>query len=213
MNLIFSDSVKFAQAALNLSKGNGFKITHSFFNPSPLSSVNPVLTFPANFLPLPSWLLSLLFRFFPATDLNIALFGLVFFFLSALLVFYIGKKLYSNKAGLIASLFFPSSLFFQEYALNFSSETIFIFLILLFTYLLLLPKKLKIISLIPLGLMFLTRQQAPVFLGSLLITSFLVFLFSKIEKKKKTFVLLGLFLFTTLSLFIGYLTMTFKFPN
>lgn len=211
--LTFSDSAKFAQAALGYIKGGNFEVSHSFFSLKLLSSFELGSQFLANFLPLPSWLLSFVFRFFPATDTTIAIFGLVFFFLSALLIFYIGKKLYSAKAGVISALLFLSSMFFQEYALNFTSEILFIFLILLFIYLLLLPKKLKLLSLIPLFLLFLTRQQAPVFLGSLVLTGLLIFLFSQVEKKKKMFVLLGLFLFAVLGIFISHPTFNSIFSS
>lgn len=201
--LTFSDSAKFAQTALNLISDRGLKVSHSFFSLKRISSGS---IFPANLLPLPSWLLSFIFRLFPATDTTIALVGLFLFVLSAFLVFLIGKKLHSIKTGIISSLLFLSSLFFQEYALNFTSETIFIFLILLFIYLLLLPKKLKLSSLVPLFLMFLTRQQASVFLGSALLTFLVVFLFSKASKKKKTSVLLGTLLLFILGIFISRLT-------
>ena len=205
-HLTFSDSAKFSQAALSLLHNHKMNLTHSFFNSHLLESFEARSSFPANFLPLPSWLLSLLFRFFPATDTNIALFGLVFFFLSTLLVFYIGKKLHSFKTGLVASLFFLSSLFFQEYFLNFFSETIFIFLILLFTYLFLLPKKLKMFSLAPLVLMFFVRQQATVFLGGIFLTGFLIFLFSQTQKKKKVFILLGILTLFISIILISYFT-------
>jgi len=204
--LTFSDSAKFAQAATNFVNSQVLRISHSFFSPQLISSFSSSTRFPANFLPLISWVLSFVFRFFPVTDTTIAFTGLFFFVLSALLVFCIGKKLHSVKAGLISSLFFLSSLFFQEYALNFASETLFVFLILLFTYLLLLPKRLKLFSLLPLFLLFFTRQQAPVFLGSLVLTGLLIFLFSRAEKKKKILILSGLFSFTLLAILIVSLT-------
>lgn len=206
MNLTFSDSVKFAQAALNFLKGNGSVVSHSFFSSHLLESFKPGFLFQVNFPPLPSWLLSLIFRFFPATDTTIAFTGISFLFLSVILVLFIGKKLHSTKAGVISSVLFLSSIFFQEYALNFSSEILFIFLILLSTYLFLLPKKLKILSIFPLTLMFLTRQQTTVFLGSFLITCFLAFLLDKTEKKKKALVLLGTFTVFISILLISYLT-------
>ena len=192
--LTFSDSAKFAQATFNLLSNRGMNITHSFFNPHLLESFEFGSLFPANFLPLPSWLLSLLFRFFPATDLSVALFGLVFFVLSSLLIFLIGRKLHSTGAGLVAPLFFLTSLFFQEYALNFASEISFVFLILLFIYFLLLPKSWKSLSVVPLITLFFARQQTPVFFTSFLISVLAAFLFSRASKAKKNLsvLLLGL---------------------
>lgn len=195
MNLTFSDSAKFAQAALNLIRGQGLQISHSFFSSKLLSVFSSSSQFSVGFLPLPSWILSFVFRFFPAIDQTIAITSLFFFALSTFLVYSIGKKLHSVKAGLISAMFFLSSLFFQEYAFNFASETVFIFLILLFIYLSLLPRKLKIFSLVPLILMFFVRQQAGVFLGSLLLTGLAAYLFRrKIKKDKNLFWLVPLVL-------------------
>jgi hypothetical protein len=206
LHLTFSDSAKFAQAAFNFVRGQSLQISHSFFSPQLISTYSPGDLFQANFLPLTSWILAFVFKFFPANDQVVALTGLLFFFLSAFLVFCIGKQLHSVKAGLVSATFFLSSLFFQEYALNFSSEAIFIFLILLFARFLLLPGKLKTISLIPLYLMFLSRQQAPAFLGGLLISGVLIFLFSRVGKKKKTYLLLSLAFLVVLSIFANRLT-------
>lgn len=184
LSLTFSDSAKFAQAALNFVHGQSLKISHSFFSPQYISVYSPGDMFQANFLPLTSWILSFVFKCFPATDQTITLTGLLFFSLSALLVFFIGKKLHSVKAGLVSLIFFLSSLFFQEYVLNFASEIVFFFEILLFVYLLLLPNKYKFLSLIPLASMFYTRQQASIFLGGYLITMLLVFIATKVEKIK-----------------------------
>jgi len=204
--LTFSDSAKFAQAAINLLKGKSLTITHSFFSTNLLDSFQSNSLFSVNFPPLPSWLLSLLFRFFPATDTNIAIFGLVFLAFSALIVFLIGKKLHSTVAGLLTSVFFLSSLFFQEYALNFASEIPFTLLILLFTYFILLPKGWKLLSTLPLVALFFTRQQAAVFLGAVLLTLLVVFLTSKISNKKKVAFIGALFLLAGVGLVVDRFT-------
>lgn len=186
--LTFSDSAKFAQAALNVIRGQGMHASHSFFNTQLLSSFSSESQFFVGFLPLPSWILSLVFRFFPATDQTIAITGLVFLSLSAILIYFIGKKLHSKIVGLVSALFFLLSPFFQEYALNFSSEITFVFLILLAVHLLLSPKKYKAFSLIPLFLMFFVRQQASIFVGSFLFIPLLIFIFKKSSKKKSRLV-------------------------
>jgi 4-amino-4-deoxy-L-arabinose transferase-like glycosyltransferase len=201
-NLTFSDSAKFAQAALNLIRGQGLQVSHSLFSSQLLSSFSPGTLFPVSFLPLPSWILSFVFKFFPATDNTIAFIGLKFFLLSVLLVFFIGKKLHSVKAGLVSATLFLSTIFFQEYAHNFASEILFIFEILLFVYLLLLPKKFKLLSLIPLAAMFYTRQQASVFLGSFLIALLFVFI-TKVKKIKWRLVITAISVII-LGIFINY---------
>jgi len=185
VTLTFSDSAKFAQAAQSLVQDQGLTVNHSFFSSQQLAQFQPGQSFSAGFLPLPSWILSLVFRFFPITDQTVIFTSLFFHLLSTLLVFLIAKKLHSIKAGLIATLFFIFNLPLIEYATNFASETTFIFLILLFVYLTLAPFKYKPLALLPLILIFFTRQQAFVFLASLLPLFFIWLATAKLSWFKK----------------------------
>jgi hypothetical protein len=184
-NLTFSDSAKFAQAALNFVSEKSLQVSHSFFSTQALEAYSPGASFPANFLPFPSWVLSFIFKILPANDVTIAILGMSFFILSAWLVFSIGKKLHSTKAATVSTVIFVSSIFFQEYALNFSSEILFTFLVLLFVRTLLLNGKLKLTSLIPLSLLFITRQQAVLVLASAIIASYAYFICGTFPRKQK----------------------------
>ncbi len=167
MNLTFSDSAKFYEAAKNLLAGNCLTNHHSFFSSSALASYQPGQSWPANFLPLNSLLMAGVFKYFPINDLTIAMTGYLFFAICLGLTFLIAKRLHSARAGILAALLFSSSLFFLEYAQNASSEIFFTTQILLFVYLSLQKNKIRWLSIFPLALMFLTRQQAILFLLAL----------------------------------------------
>ena len=167
MYLSFSDSAKFYEAAKNLITGNGLVIHHSFFSSSALVSYYPGQSWPTGFLPLTSFILSIAFKLLPANDLTIAAVGFLLFAFCIGLVFLIAKKLHSARAGIVSALLFSSSLFFFEYAQNASTEIFFTTEILLFTYLALQKNKPRWLAIIPLLLMFITRQQAILFLLAL----------------------------------------------
>lgn len=167
MYLTFSDSAKFYEAAKNLLEGNGLVIHHSFFSPTPLTSYQPGQSWPADFLPLNSLLMAGVFKYLPINDFTIAIVGYLFFTICLLLTFLIAKRLHSARAGILSALIFSSSLFFLEYAQNATSEIFFTTQILLFVFLSLQKNKIRWTSIFPLSLMFLTRQQAILFLFAL----------------------------------------------
>src|SRR3989344_70955 len=167
MYLSFSDSAKFYEAAKNLIAGNGLVIHHSFFSSSALVSYYPGQSWPANFLPLSSILMAIVFKYFPVNDFTIGIIGFIFLFICLGLTFLIAKKLHSTRAGLFSTILLGSSLYFFEYAGNASTEIFFTTEILLFTYLALQKNKPRWLAIIPLLLMFITRQQAILFLLAL----------------------------------------------
>lgn len=190
MFLTFSDSAKYAQAAQNFLAGHGLVISHNFFDQKILSSFQSGDFSPANFLPFTPWILSLFFRFLPATDQTIALVGWTTFIASAVLVFLITHKLHRFTSALVATFLFVFSLPFWEYATNASSEIFFTFQILLLVFLYL--SRLPWLFLLPLVLMFFTRQQAAVVLASCLVTGVFMFLVSKKSPRFKIITLLAI---------------------
>lgn len=176
-HLTFSDSAKFAEAAANLVSGRGYVIHHSFFSLDALSVYTPGSAFTAGFLPFQSYFLSAVFNFFPPTDFTVYFIGMIVFILLCLTAALLAWRLHSKEAAIVSFLLLISNLYFLDYAGNFSTEILFTLEILLFILPLLLPGYLKLLSLLPLLLMFFTRQQAPVFLGSVFLFS-LYYLFS-----------------------------------
>lgn len=190
--LTFSDSAKFAQAAKNVVEGNGFNITHSFFDVKILENFQSGQVFPAKFMPAVSWVLSAVFKFFQANDTTIAITGIITLLLSSVLIFSIGTKLKSKLTGLMALVFFLSHYFFWDYSFNFSTEILFILEMLIFARLVISNTRWKYLSLIPLPLMFFTRDQAPIFWGAIIISGLISFLFySKKSKAIKLMVVSG----------------------
>lgn len=104
-SLTFSDSAKFAQAAVNLVTGRGFVVSHSFFNP-----VNFTRTyFEPEFSVLPS-----LFMVMPAVilgryDSSIILPGILLLFLTCLVVYIITRRLSDRVTGILATIIFITS--------------------------------------------------------------------------------------------------------
>jgi len=161
--LTFSDSAKFAEAAKSFINGQGLVIHHTFFNPSLISGFVSGQSFPAGFLPLTSWILALAFKFLPASDTTVSLVGWSFYTLCSLLIVLITARLSSLRTGLVAGLFFVFNPYFWDYASNSSSEIFFLSEVLLFIYFAFVSRA-KWAAVFPLALMFLTRQQAVVFL-------------------------------------------------
>lgn len=205
--LSFSDSAKYAEAAKNLISGNGFIINHSFFDPNALSAFQVGQGYPAGFLPGTSYILSLVFKIFGASDTSIFFTGLVFYLLIAALIFLIAKNIGGIKAGIIATLLFASSLFFHDYLRNFSSEIPFILEILLAVYVYLVVKN-KYLKWIGLTLLFLagikTRQQISVIALSFAF-SILIHQFAKagrVLRKKIIAVSVGVLAIAVIGLFL-----------
>ena len=177
MFLTFSDSAKFAEAAQSFLSGQGLTIHHSFFSSSALVSYYPGQSWPANFLPLSSILMAIVFKYFPVNDFTIGTIGFILFFICLGLTFLIARKLHSTRAGLFSTILLGSSLYFFEYAGNASTEIFFTAEILIFTYLVLQKSKICWLALLPLLAMFLTRQQAILFL--LALPTYFIFFYLK----------------------------------
>lgn len=164
--LTFSDSAKYADTARTWLEGGGFSSHHSFFDPNFLSG--PLTLFPAKFLPLTSVYLMVVFKFFPANDQTVIYSGLVLWLLSSILIFLISKGLGSLKSAFVSLAIFITNPQILEFGVNCSSEILFIFLLLLSTWLFLNRKFVPFFCTLP--LLLLTRQQSLLLLLTLLIT-------------------------------------------
>ncbi len=201
--LTFSDSAKYAEAAKNLLTNQSLGIHHSFFDPNVLAAFHPGQTFPVYFLPLVPQVLSLFFKVLPATDTTLALLGSIGLVIIWLLTFLISRSLHSIKAAIISLVFITSSLFFWEYARNATTEIFFTIEILALIYLFIRPST-RLLAILPLGLMFLTRQQAVLILGAGLITLIWLFLRGKSQLHTK---LIAFFALAVLTFFLVSLSL------
>lgn len=191
MYLNFSDSVKYAELAKNISLGLGQIIHHSFYNSNLLGQIS----FPANFPPLTPYLLSFIFKLFPATDQTVIWSGYFIFAVLILGIFFLGRKLHSTLVGLVSAIFLGLNTNLLNYAHNFSTELIFSGLLIVFLFFYLNRGLLKILSLIPLVLMFLTRQQTILFAMAVVLTEILHSPYRKKYIAVTSVLIIGLLLF------------------
>ena len=196
MYLTFSDSAKFADAARSFLSGQGLSVHHSFFDVNLLSNYLSRNVWPAGSPPLTSIILSVFFRFLPQTDLTIAIAGSFLFVLSSILVYLIAQRLHSRLCAIIALGFFVLNPYLIQYAVNGSSEILFILLILIFEFIFLTMRgKLKVLIVIPLTLLFLTRQQTPIFSAAVLLVVFIMS--NKLVRSALVLTTIGLMLILT----------------
>lgn len=141
--------------------------------------------FISQYPPFHPFVLSLFFRVFGIGNPSIAIENLFFYLATIPFVFYLGKKIFSEKAGIVASVFFISNPNILNLAVSGMSEPLFIFLVTsLFCSWLFLPIKFRFLEGVLLGLSLMTRFQG----GIIIIAYFFACLFIK-EQKVKTLLL------------------------
>lgn len=172
--LTFSDSAKFADVGRQLVNGGGLSTNFAFFNTPDFFDLSGSVPFPTNWFPLFSVILALNFLIFETGDSVVVFTSAFFFSLSSILVFLIGRRLFGKMVGVFSALAFIFTIPMLEYGAIGASESLFIFEILLAVYLLLFPQRWTwTLAGLVAGLMFLTRPQALIYLGGLIILIFL----------------------------------------
>lgn len=160
-SLTFSDSAKAAQAAVNFHQTGNFTVTHAFFSPAKIASWPSVTAWPSGLLPFVPGVFALFFQILPPSDLTVTLIGVSFYFLSVILIFRLGQRIYSQPVGLIAAVLFIFNPFFLDYAVNASTEIFFTTQLLLLTYYLTFTSiRHRFMALLIILLMIITRVQS-----------------------------------------------------
>lgn len=185
----FSDTAKFVDLARTFVQTGQWGVHHSFFNQSTTLSYQHGDLFPVNFYPAVSMLFSLIFKVFPVSDLSIVFTGIMLFFLSTVLVYRLSSKIFSPKVGIVASIVFLFQNQLYDYVQNCTTEIIFIFLSLLIFNLLLGSRFSKVIGLLLVPILLVTRQQAVIFVFCGLMTS-IYLLKERISKKYFSFLVI-----------------------
>ncbi len=187
--LKFSDSAKFADVARNLYEDGILGKSFTFFD-SKLQTLGDEGLFSIKGIPILNPLVVYLsFKAFGVSDFSVYFVSMLFFVLSSVFIYLLGKKVSGNLVGLVASIIFSTNLDMINYAISGSSESLFIFEILLATYLISLTKKWStVLSLFVFIAMYFTRPQAFVFIFALL----LYWLILKIGLKKALLTILTL---------------------
>lgn len=187
--LSFSDGAKFADVARNIKNGLGYGSAFSFFTDSAFQLTSTSL-FSARWIsPLMPLAILGSFFVFGVGDLAVYLTSGMFFIGLIILVFLIGRKLYSNFVGLLAAIATAFNINLLDYATSGASETQFIFLILLAIYLFLQKsKRTNVGGYLVLASLYFTRPHAPIYM----IGIWLFYLLINYKSKDKLLKMLGI---------------------
>lgn len=166
--ITFSDSAKFGDIARSLATGEGYKSSFIFYNTQLISSGLPTF---ANWIPpLMPITISFIMRLVGINDIAIIITSSLFYLLTVIFTFKLGERLFNHLTGVIGSLAVASNINFLDYAANGASEPLFSFEIILSAYLFTFKRKqTDILALIVLGLMYLTRPQAFIYITGLML--------------------------------------------
>lgn len=213
--LTFSDSAKFADIARNLVLGRGFGASFTPFQKEFLgtSGLLPIGIPP--FFPL---LIAVGFKIFGAKDLVVILTSGFSYLVSVIFLYFLGRKLFGNLVGVLASLAFIFDPAMLNYATSGASEPLFVFELILAILMFSLNKRWSlVVGFLSLTALYWTRPSAIIYIFGLLL--FLIFLrlreSKQIVKAMVSLVLVyfliemflakfskGLFLYSPLSIFI-----------
>jgi 4-amino-4-deoxy-L-arabinose transferase-like glycosyltransferase len=176
--LTFSDAAKFADIARNFIWGGGYRTSFSVWN---LRAIETTGFFPTPWVPpLFPLSLGLFFKIFSLNDLAVILTSGIFYLAGAITLFYLGKKIFGNLVGILASLAFIFDLAMLNYATSGASESLFIFELVLAALLIYQNTKVsRFFGFLVLLLMYFTRPSAIVYI----ICFVLLFIFLRFKKK------------------------------
>jgi len=127
--LTFSDTAKFADIARNLVFGGGYGVNFTNFGAKMPEIVGGL--FPAGIPPIPPFTIAALFKIFGVTDLAVISTSGFFYLAGAVTLYFLGKKIFGNLVGILASLAFIFDPAMLDYATSGASEILFIFEIIL----------------------------------------------------------------------------------
>ncbi len=192
--LTFSDAAKYADVARNIVQTRSFGSNFSFYARGFPSLENGL--FNTTILPVYPVIISSIFKLFGISDFSVILTSGVLYIGIIILTYFIASKIFGDLVAFLSALAVSVNVNILDYASNGASEMIFIFEILLITYLILMKRKwTSYFAFITLILLYLTRPQAPIYIVGLWIFYLLV----NFDTKKRLFKAL------IISIFIGLL--------
>lgn len=158
--LYFVDSARYADIARNISEGGKFT---SSFTLSPLSLPSE-FGWEIGIPPVYPLSISLFFKLLGVYDSSVVVTSITFFLISVPLVYLIARRIFNGQVAIFSSLFYLFTPQLLNYAKDGASEPIFIFELLLITYLIIVGKKWSLfLSGLILGLSFFTKLQSYLF--------------------------------------------------
>jgi len=162
--LTFSDAAKFADTARQIFLGKGVNSTFAFF--TPYFVWGEIKYFSAGFTPLFPLAIAAFFKFFGITDLAVILSSGIFYLAGAVAIYFLGKKVFGNLVGFLASLAFIFDPAMLNYATSGASESLFIFEIILAGLLFYLnTKKSLFLGFLTLVALYFTRPSAIIYIA------------------------------------------------
>ena len=177
--LIFSDSAKTAEIARNLALGEGLGAKFAFFNKEFLTLEG---LFPMGSPPLYPIILAIIFKIFGAKDFIVVLTSGFFYLMGAIILYFLGKKLFSKTVGFLAALAFIFDPAILTYATSGASESLFVFELILTALLFYINTRNSLVfGFLTLVALYFTRPSAIIYIAGFII----LFILLRFKKKNQ----------------------------
>lgn len=171
MYLSFSDSAKFADIARNILSGLGYGASFSFWSSKIFNYPKSVMFPSINVPPLMPFSIAFFFKIFGRGDFAVVAASFLYFTLTLIFVFLLGKKVFkSNLIGVLSTLAIGFNYDLINYATSGASESPFIFEIVAAAYFASLKKRwASVVTVLFLILMYFTRPQAFIYIAGIIL--------------------------------------------
>ena len=182
--LVFSDTAKFADVARNLVLGNGFNTGFSNFGSGKALEGAGFLFSAKNILPFYPLVIAFFFKLFGVSDAVVIWSSGMFYTLSALVIYLLGKKIFGQLVGFLAALAFIFDPAMLNYAATGASESLFIFELILAALLFYLnTKKSLFFGFLTLVALYFSRPSAIIYIAGFV----LFFILTRFKEKSQIF--------------------------
>ncbi len=176
MNSVFpflqlSDSAKFGDIARNLLNGLEFGSGFTFWSSNIFELIKNKIFAYSSTPPVMPYSIAALFKIFGVSDFAVIATSFLYFILTLVFVYFLGKKIFNSKlVGALSTLAAGASYDMIHYAVNGASESPFIFEIVACLYCASIKKKwANVITVLFLILMYFTRPQAFIYIIGIII--------------------------------------------
>ena len=190
--LVFSDTAKFADVARNFALGNGFSTGFSNFGIGKVLEEAGLFFSARGILPFYPLVIAFFFKLFGVSDAIVIWTSGMFYTLSALVIYLLGKKIFGQLVGILAALAFIFDPAMLTYATSGASESLFIFELILAALLFYTNnKKTVFFGFLTLVALYFTRPSAIIYIAGLI----LLFILLSFKKRPQIFKAVGIAVF------------------
>jgi len=187
--LVFSDTAKFADVARNFALGNGFSTGFSNFGMGKVLEEAGLFFSARGILPFYPLVIAFFFKLFGVSDAVVIWTSGMFYILSALVIYLLGKKIFGQLVGILAAIAFIFDPAMLAYATSGASESLFIFELILAALLFNLnTKKTLFFGFLTLVALYFTRPSAIIYIAGFI----LLFTLSRFQKKDQVLKAFGI---------------------